>query len=52
VVDAEARVRRVRSKDITYIAAVKCRKATADAAEAAALIAAERWIDRRESQSA
>jgi len=39
--NAEARVRRVRSKEKPYIAVVNCRKPSSDAAETAALIAAQ-----------
>jgi len=50
--NAEARVRRVRSREQPYIAAVNCRKPTTDAAKTAALVAAEQWVDRRETESA
>ena len=47
--NAEARVRRVRSGEEPYIDVVNCRKTTADAAEMAALVSAQYWIDRRET---
>jgi hypothetical protein len=50
--NAEARVRRVRSNEKPYIATAKCRKPTSEAAETAALVVAEKWVDRRESASA
>jgi hypothetical protein len=50
--NAEARVRRVRSGEEPYIDVVNCRKPTADAAETAALVVAERWVHRRETESA
>jgi hypothetical protein len=50
--NAEARVRRVRSQETPYITTVRCRKATAEAAETAALVGAQYWVDRRELGSA
>ena len=50
--NAEVRVRRVRSSEKPYIAVVNCRKSTSEAAETAALVVTERWVDRRETESA
>ena len=45
--NAEARVRRIVSVEPAHVNRVECRKLTAEAAEAAAVIYAQRWIDRR-----
>ena len=45
--NAEARVRRIVSGEHAHVNHVECRELTAEAAEAAAVIYAQRWIDRR-----
>jgi len=50
--NAEARIRRVRSNEKLYVTVVDCRKPTSEAAETAALVVAQKWVDRRESASA